>query len=489
MSERASESTQTRRPPRPSAPALLDVTTEPHLQGVFAPTIDEVDVIDLKVEGELPAEIDGDYIRNGPNPRFNPIGAYLYPLDGDGMLHRVQIREGRVRYTNRFVRTPAVIAEEAAGCALWPGIAGIGYAPGPELVGPELAGTFKDLPDINVVRHGGKLLALGESANPFRVTNDLDTVGRETFEGTLPVGITAHPKIDPVTGEMVVFCYSLEAPYLTWSVLGADGSTSRPPTLVDGVDRPTMIHDMALTPTFVVLVLGPFFFDLAAAMRGGSPMAWEPDQGTRIALIPRDGSAVTWLSTDAFWLWHTANAYESVSSAGTTEVVLDYVRWSVPGGFVPGATNSGSLARMRLEPSTGRVSHETLADQSMEFPRIDDRSVTQAHRVIGTSMSSGRQKLISGDGDTLAWYDTSTQHSTQWFAGDLAVGEQTFIPNPGDPDPSHGWWTTIATDRNDLTSRLLIIPAADPASGPLATIHLPQRVPAGLHGAWLPTEE
>ena len=66
---------------------------------------------------------------------------------------------------------------------------------------------------------------------------------------------------------------------------------------------------------------------------------------------------------------------------------------------------------------------------------------------------------------------------------------QTYLPRPGDPDPGHGWWTTIATDRTDLTSRLLILPAADPTSGPIATVHLPQRVPLGLHGSWQPTQE
>lgn len=472
-----------------SAPGLLDVSTEPHLQGAFAPVVDEVDVSDLSVEGELPAEIDGDYIRNGPNPRFTPLGAYIYPLDGDGMLHRVRIRDRRASYSNRFVRTPALVAEEAAGRALWPGIAGLNYSPDADEVGADLAGTMKDLPGINVIRHAGRLLALGESCNPFLMSPQLATLGRETFGGTLPAGITAHPKVDPVTGEMVVFCYGLEPPFLTWAVLGRDGSTVRGVTPVEGVRRPSMIHDMALTPSYVVLVVGPFFFDIAAAMRGGSPLAWEPDQGTRIALIPRDGGRVSWLETDAFWMWHTANAHDVTSASGTTGVVLDYVRWSMPGGLVPGGTASGSLARIHLQPATGAVRHETLVDRNMEFPRVDDRAITRSHPVIATALKTGPRQLISGDADTLGWYDTTTGFFSLWYAGDLSVGEPTYIPEPVVADQHRGWWTTIATDRTDLTSRLLIIPAADPASGPLATVRLLQRVPAGLHGAWLPTKE
>jgi carotenoid cleavage dioxygenase-like enzyme len=474
---------------RRTAPQPIDMVTEPHLRGVFAPQVREVDIADLVIEGELPAEIEGDFIRNGPNPRFSPLGGYLYPLDGDGMLHRVQFRDGRARYTNRFVRTPAVVAEEAAGRALWPGITGFGYTPGPELVGPELAHTGKDLPSISVVKRGGRLLALAESAPPFAMSPDLATLERETFCGMLPAGITAHPKVDPVTGEMVVFCYSLDAPYLTWSIIGRDGVPVRTQTPVVGVSRPVMIHDMALTPTYVVLVLGPFYFDIAAAVSGGSIMSWEPENGTRIALIPRDGGPVRWLSTDAFWLWHTANAYDTVTADGTPRVVLDYVHWTAPGGFVRGISPTGSLARLTLDPATGAVTREVLVDRGMEFPRIDDRLLTRPHRQIGTALKTGGRDLPSGDADTLGWYDAATGALDLWSAGDLAVGEQTFVPRPGDPDPSHGWWVTFATDRTDLTSRLLVLPAADPTSGPVATVRLPQRVPSGLHGAWLPIEE
>jgi carotenoid cleavage dioxygenase-like enzyme len=180
---------------RRPAPLPIDMAAEPHLRGAFAPQVREVDTPDLIVEGKLPAEIEGDYLRNGPNPRFSPLGGYVYPLDGDGMLHRVQFRDGQARYTNRFVRTPAVVAEEAAGRALWPGISDFGYTPGADVVGSELAHTVKDLPGINVVRHGGRLLALAESAPPFGISPDLDTLDRSSRSGGRGRTVTA-----PVVG-------------------------------------------------------------------------------------------------------------------------------------------------------------------------------------------------------------------------------------------------------------------------------------------------
>ena len=128
---------------------------------------------------------------------------------------------------------------------------------------------------------------------------------------------------------MVVFCYHFEPPFLTWSTIRPDG-TGDPPAPVTGVDRPVMIHDMAVTERYVVLVVAPLYFDLAAAMSGGSVLAWRPEDGTRIALVPRDGGPVRWFHDEAFWVWHTANAHEE---NGT--VVLDYAEWPHPAGLTP----------------------------------------------------------------------------------------------------------------------------------------------------------
>jgi carotenoid cleavage dioxygenase-like enzyme len=472
--------------PNPAEPAPRPgpITDATFLTGVFAPVTAEFDIPALEVVGELPAELDGAYLRNGPNPRFSPIGSYVYPLDGDGMVHRVALRDGQARYTNRFVRTPALVAEEAAGQALWAGITS-GYRPGPELVGPALAGTVRELPDVNIVRHHGRLLALAESHRPYRLGAALETLGPETFDGNLPAGITAHPKIDPRTGEMAVFCYHLRPPFLTWSTVRPDG-TAHPPTPVEGIDRPSMIHDMALTEHYLVLIIAPLFFDLAQSMAGGSLLSWEPDAGTRIALIPRDGGPVRWCHSEPFWVWHTANAYERNDPGAGNPVVLDYVEWSQPEGLAPGAPSlRGALARATIDAAAGTMRREILTDDQLEFPRIDDRNITGRHTVIATASDSGRQRSQPEAPDTLLWYDTRTPTTTRWVAGDLAVGEPAFAPAADNPE--RGWWLTFATHRATGDSWLLVIPAEDPASGPQARVRIPVRVPLGLHGNWLPT--
>ncbi len=287
-----------------AAPAItpIDTTTEPFLSGRFAPINTEVTDADLTVVGRIPSDLDGAYLRNGPNPEFTPLGSYTYPLEDDGMIHGVWIEAGHARYANRFVKTAGLRAEERAGHALFGGLM-TPVLVDMALLGPDPDPTwpFKLNPFINVVKHGGRMLALAEGDLPYEITPELGTVGRYDFAGALP-GICAHPKIDPVTGEMIVFHYDIAEPYLTWATVGADGTVTQPPVAVERIDVSYMIHDFAITEHFVVLIVGPLRLDVAAFGGDGTPLNWDLDQGTRIAIIPRDRATPTrWVHGDAFW--------------------------------------------------------------------------------------------------------------------------------------------------------------------------------------------
>ena len=460
----------------PTRPAPVDMAHHAHLSGVFAPQRQEVDVSDLAMTGEIPDDLHGSYLRNGPNPRFDPIGSYVYPLDGDAMVHRLDIGDGAAHYRNRFVRTPMVVAEEKADHAIWSGLTD-GYTPPATEVGPELAGTFRQLPDINVVEHGGRLLAMAESDQPYRLDPaDLATIARDDCDGAMAVGSTAHPKLDPETGELVLFNYVLEAPYLTWAVIGRDGQTLRPPTPVDGVDRPLMIHDMALTSRYVVLFLCPLVFDIEALLSGGGLLRWQPDSGTRIALIPRDGSAIGWIDAEPMWVWHFANGFDT---PGADTVTVDYVEWTYPGGFADMPTPATSaLVRAVLDPARGTIVRTTMGTSvNVEFPRVDDRMLTRSHTQVATV---GKSAGDSGELDSLWFHDLRSGSESCWRPA-VAIGEPIYLPGT-----ERDYWGAFGTDPTDMSSYFYILPADDPAAGPLATVHMPIRVPAGLHGAWLP---
>lgn len=463
----------------PTRPAPVDMSANPFLSGVFAPQREEVDAVDLRVTGELPAELCGSYLRNGPNLRFDPIGSYVYPIDGDAMVHRISFDAGRASYRNRFVRTPMVLAEEAAGHAIWSGITD-GYTPSAAEVGDELAGTVRELPDINIVRHGGRLLAMAEADQPYQISPaDLSTIAKVDCDGAMAVGSTAHPKLDPTTGELVLFTYVLEAPYLTWSIVGPDGRAVRTPTPVDGLDAPVMIHDMALTSRYIVLFVCPLIFDFEGVMTGGSLLSWQPERGTRIALIPRNGDPVRWLDADPFWVWHFANAFDNPD--GT--ITVDYVEWNYPGGFADQPSPpSSSLTRAVINPegttATGPITRTVLSREvaNMEFPRIDDRLITRDH---GRIASVARGPKDSDGLDSLWFHDLGAGTEAVWSPG-AAIGEPIFIPGT-----ERDYWGAIGTDPRDMVSRFYLLAADAPQEGTIATVELPIRVPAGLHGAWL----
>ena len=463
----------------------VDVAATPALNGILAPIADEIDAPLEVVEGELPAELHGAYLRNGPNPRFTPIGSYTYPLDGDGMVHGVWFEDGRAHYRNRFVRTPALEAEEKAGRALWPGVM-TGELPSADEVGPDLAGTERDLVDINVVRHAGRLLALAEGARPFELTADLATVGPHDFGGGLPDGLCAHPKIDPVTGEMVVFRYGFAAePWLTWAVVAADGTMAVPETTVE-VAGPMMIHDCAITASHLVLFVCPLRFDFDAVMRGESLLQWEPERGTEVLAIARDGGAVTRFRADPFWVWHVANAFDD-GSGGGRRIVVDYPVWSHPGmGLVP-APASGGVVRATLDLDAGTATFDQRDDQLAEFPRIDDRRIGGRHGWFHVAAKDPDHPTdVAGEWNRLLRYDLDRGVVQELRGGERCFGEAVFAPRQQGSPADDGYLLTYVYERGASTTDLLVLDGADITAAPVARLRVPHRVPFGLHGSWLP---
>ena len=464
----------------------VDMATHPYLSGRFAPTADEIEAEQLEVEGTLPEGLVGAYLRNGPNEMFPPLGSYSFPMEGDAMVHGVWLDgEGGARYKNRWVRTKGMEADIAAGRDLFGGLMTPAFVD-TTLLGadPDPGWPFRLDPFINVVRHAGRILTYSEGLPGYEITPELDTVGRWDGDGRLK-GMCAHPRIDPVTGEMLLFAYDVEAPFLVWAIVGPDGTVTSGPTVVPTVDKGFMIHDFTITPTYLVLVIAPVVFDVDAMMTGGDVLSWQPDLGTRIALVPRDGSAVRWLDADPFFVWHFGNAYDDGA-----DVVVDFSWWSNFGlGVDP--DRSGAFARMRLSPDSGAVDLAHLDESMSEFARIDDRLCGRSHRYVTVSQKSGRHAgLLSGEFDRLVRYDLDTGRSVHWD-GDLVHGEVAHAAREGAPvgrgdAELDGWYLTIGTDLAAERSYLVVWDAQSFPSEPVAKVRMPHRVPNGLHGNWMP---
>jgi carotenoid cleavage dioxygenase len=387
------------------------------------PVTEEIEAFDLPIEGALPLELTGDYIRNGPNPRPGDTPVHLFL--GDGMLHGIRIEGGSARaYRNRWVRTRAFVE----------------HAP---YVRRGRVDLTVGVANTNVLAHANKLLALVESSFPTAVHRDLTTDAPYDFGGALKTPFTAHPKVCPRTGEMHAFGMSLLPGGLTYHRIDAGG------TLVESraiaVKGTTMMHDFALTRSHAVFMDLPIVFDTVRALRGKMPYQWKPKYGARLGVVKRnDPSApVQWIEIAPCYVFHVANAYDDGST-----IVLDVVHYKELWAKDAGTFGPTTLRRWTIDTVAGSVRETVLDERSIEFPRIDERLTGSPHRYV-YAVGVG----ATGEGRT----------GLDKF--DLATG-------------------TVTTHEFG-SGHVVVLDASDIAAKPVATVHLPVRVPLGFHGNWI----
>ncbi|WYM03575.1 MAG: carotenoid oxygenase family protein [Gloeotrichia echinulata CP02] len=453
----------------------------PYLDGNFAPVGEEITADTLQVIGQLPPDLSGMFVRNGPNPQWAPIGKYHW-FDGDGMLHGVRIRNGQATYRNRYVRTNGWTIEQAAGKAIWSGL----LEP-PQMDNPY--GPGKNTANTALVWHAGQLLALWEGGAPHNIqVPDLETIGEYTYDGQLVSAFTAHPKVDPITGEMMFFGYSFAPPYVQYSVVSDQGKLVR--TVPIELPMAVMMHDFAITENYTIFMDLPLTFSGERVQRGEPLMKFERDRPSRFGIIPRDGdnTNIRWFETSACYVLHTLNAYEE-----GMEVVLIACRMSSTNVLVTEDTQQdpdGDIPRLhqwRFNLKTGTVQEQRLDDVPGEFPRVNENLLGQKTR-YGYIAQSGDSSQPFFDG--LIKYDFSNGTSqTHEFGQGRYGGEAVFVPRSGATVEDDGWLVTFVHDEAAETSELVVVNAQDVNSEPVARVLIPQRVPYGFHGAWISEEQ
>ena len=345
------------------APAFPD---HPYLTGPFEPVHDELVTGDLPVRGRLPAGLRGTFLRNGGNPAFPPIGRF-HIFDGDGMVHALEVDEGRARYRNRFVESAGLLAERRAGRALFGGLSEFVMPPA-DVVAE--AGVIKNTANTHVIRHAARILALMEGCKPTELTPELDTVGEWDFDGALAGSMTAHPKIDPVSGELVFFGYNAKPPYLRYHVADAVGRLIRSEPI--DLPGPVMMHDFAVTERNVIFFDLPAVFDVDAFIAGGTSVSWQPEKGARIGVLPRDGGNddIRWIEVEPFYVFHFLNAFDH----GDGSVVVDGCRAErLPTAFgddVLDGPVQPALHRWHIDVAAGDVHDEAVDDRPVDFHRV-----------------------------------------------------------------------------------------------------------------------
>jgi carotenoid cleavage dioxygenase len=441
--------------------------------------------------------LDGLYLRNTENP-LHPALKFYHPFDGDGMLHIVGFRDGKAFYRNRFIRTEGFAAENEAGGPLWPGI-GEPLSLAKTDRGWGARTLMKDASSTDVVVHRGTALtSFYQCGDLYRVDPYTGTtLGTERWHGEFPSGwgVSAHPKVDDRTGEMLFFNYSKQAPYMHYGVVDSDNR------LVHYTDiplpGPRLPHDMAFTRNYAILNDFPLFWDADLLTRDLHVARLHRDMPSRFAVIPRRGnsSEIRWFEADPTYVLHFTNAYEDGD-----EIVLDGFfqgqpepaddgtgsKWQRTFRFLALDRMQARLHRWRLDLSTGSVTEQPLTESISEFGMINGSHAGESYRYTYAATAKPGWFLFDG----LIRHDVVTGAEQRHSFGEGVYGSETAMaPRIGSTAEDDGYLVTLTTDMNADSSFCLVFDAARLSDGPVCKLQLPERISSGTHSTWVAGSE
>ncbi len=442
----------------------------PFLTGIHTPMREERTITDLKVTGSIPTDLDGRYVRIGPNPATPPNAAAYHWFLGDGMIHGVRLKGGEAEwYRNRWIRSRAV--SKALG--------------EPEAPGPR--NPAFDTVNTNIVPHAGQTWAVVEAGgNPVRVGPDLETIAHDPFGGSLKGSFSAHPHLDPDTGEMHAICY--EGPNLDTIrhvVVDKAGRVRREEPIK--VQHGPMIHDCMITKNYVIILDMPVTFSMKRLLSGfGFPYAWNPEHQARVGLLPREGKSddVIWCTVDPCYVFHPANGFETADG----KVILDVCAHDSMFAESTKGPDSHSVPfeRWTIDPKAKTVTRKVIDEDAQEFPRPNEALLGKPYRYAYT-VSLAHENAFVGASTRVFKHDLNTgKRQVHDFGPGRVPGEFVFVAKANARAEDDGWLMGYVIDTTNETTDLVILDAANFEGAPQAAITIPHRIPPGFHGNWMP---
>lgn len=463
----------------------------------------EGDIADIEIEGEVPAEMDGAFYRVHPDPQFAPRKPGDQFFNGDGMVTMFRVKDGRIAMKQRYAKTDKWKLENAAGRSLF------GSYRNPRTDDPSVIGQHRGTANTNVLVFGDDLLAMKEDS-PCLVMDKLtlDTEGYTDWDGDLALRtFGAHPKIDPVTGNLCNISYAAEGELsrdATYFELTPDGQVVRFARFE--VPYYTMLHDFGIAGDYVVIPVSPYSSDVSVLEQDRPHFYYDRSLSAWIGVMRRDGdgSDMRWFEQQsAVCSCHVMNAFQE-----GTRVHLDTPVSKI--GSLPffpdqdGAPFDPELAMTQLARFTVDVTSNEDKVESItplgkapgEFPRIDDRMAGKPYRhgwMITYDMAkpyNGPPGPFAGVINTLTHFDVVSGEEQSWWVGpDGSIQEPCFIPRGPGAAEGDGWLVALVDDHVRNYSDLCIFDALDVARGPIARAKLPIRLRQGLHGNWAAADQ
>jgi carotenoid cleavage dioxygenase len=482
----------------------VNFSGDPLATGFFAPLRFEADVHDCEVEGEIPPELNGSFYRSCLDRRYPARYADDTPYNSDGAVDLFRFANGHVDFRTRYVRTARYNAEHAARRAL------SGRYRNRSTADPLLANVSENTANTTPMVHHGLLFSMKEDSPPMVLNPEtLETLGEYTFNGQMRAKtFTAHPKIDPRTGEMIAFAYEATGEAsddVAVFVFDVRGKLTREWWFKMPVV--SMMHDMAITERHIILPSTGITTSRERLAAGKIHWTYDRTLPCHVAIIPRDGEVkdIRWFrgTPDQNMLAHTINA----RTEGNKVIFDAPVANNNFHPFFPNADGapfdiagvSPTLRRWTFDLASGRDTwdEEILFGglRGTSLVRMDDRYLTQPFRysfmlAVDPDLPFDRARggnLSVRVANSIWRLDHATGAVDRLSAGNThGLAEPQFVPRRPDAPEGDGYLLTVANDFSRMCSELVIADAQRLAAGPVARVRLPFRLHTQVHGWWEP---
>lgn len=446
----------------------------------------------LRVEGTLPADLEGTYYRNGAG-QFDVHGErYAHWFDADGAVTGVRLEAGRAWGAVKLVRTPNFVREQQEGRRLFGGYDTPMRRPFREI----FLQQTKNAANTSVMIWQDRLFAICEPGKPFEIDRaDLATLGERDL-GVVKRAFSAHPHRVPQRKAIYNLGLS-NGPLAKVSVYELPDA-GRARTLTEfPVKGPLMVHDFAATERHLVFSIAPLRFSVLPLLlrRGGAMTAlrWYAKEGSEIVIVPIDDpSAIVRFRVEAHLAEHVANAFEQDGMIHMDVIRYDdmqgldrYVRSLIRGAV--DAPLQSSVARYVVDPRAKTARFEERLRAPCELPTVSPRVDAQAHRYVYLAGFSSEEASRSRFFDALLKLDVERGAVERFAVGPSeCAGEAVFVPRRGGTAEDDGYLLALICDGEKGNSHLAVLDARDLGRGPVARAYFDHAIPPGFHGKWCP---
>jgi carotenoid cleavage dioxygenase len=448
-----------------------------YLTDAYTPLQDEVSTKKLTVKGELPKELSGVFLRNGPNPHYIPKQKY-HLFDGDGMLHGFYFNQGEIYYRNQWVKTERWLNEKKFEQSVFGGL--LDYKK--NRLTFNTVNRAYNTSNTNFIWHHGKCLSLWELGHPYEINpHDLTTIGIAPLSKHIQGAFSAHTKVDPVNNELISISYngSTEYPACTLHRFDSTGHLIE----FNKLDVPyrSMMHDFAFTQNYFIIPVLPAAVDFSGA--SAQLIQWSPHKPSIIGLASRKAQnrSIIWFTIPTCYVYHFANAFEEGDCIMVDAVVHEHPPlFTTDQNQNPIDPKKACLMRWKFDLKNNTFTQTHLDEQTCyyHFPVCDSRWIGQKYQTLFASAEENGYQIIR--------LDLKTKEKVIYSAKkDMILSEPVFIPRHEVAEEGLGYLACVASSVAQNKSELLFFDSTH-LTEPMAIADLPHPIPFGFHGIWIP---